>query len=108
MAGGTLTGWGNWKDFINLDSASWILLVLLSINTLLAYGALSEAIHLIPLSIVTVITTTNPLITLLIIYSLNHFRDKWLFQELIGVIGYSGALFIVLGVSLIVYKSQQG
>ena len=53
----------DWNNSISwpaqLQFKDWVLLIFLGLNTLIAYGALSEAIRLIPLSLAIVITTTN-------------------------------------------------
>ena len=99
-----LTSGVHWESFTHARFEDWILLVILGLNTLIAYGSLSEAIRLIPLSLTTVITTINPLFTLITTFMINTFQPQWLRQDSIGVVGYLGGLIIILGVALIVYK----
>ena len=101
-----LIGGVQWSEFIDIEFKDWVLLIFLGLNTLIAYGALSEAIRLIPLSLAIVITTTNPLFTLLTVFLVNVFRPSWLQQDSTGMTGYLGALILVTGVALVVYRPE--
>ncbi len=45
----------DWNDFSGLRWGDWALLVFLGINTIVAYGAIAEAIKLIPLSLISMV-----------------------------------------------------
>jgi len=53
-----------WNEFDNSNAAGWIVLIFLGMNTLLAYGALAEAVECVSLSLISILITLNPLITL--------------------------------------------
>ncbi|MFQ5671742.1 MAG: DMT family transporter [Nitrospinales bacterium] len=93
-----------WAEFAAANSKSWLLLVFLGLNTLLAYGALLEAIRLIPLTHVSVIITLNPLITLLVMHLIGEFKPGWIEPEVVGSLGYLGAFTAVAGVALVVVR----
>ncbi len=92
-------------DFTELTSVSlghFALIVFLAINTVVAYGALSEALTRIPASQVSVIIAVNPLLTLLIMTYLTRTGVGWIQAEPIGWRGMVGAVFVVIGVILTV------
>ena len=60
----TLIGGVEWADFTRAGLTAWLSLIFCAVNTLLAYGALAEAVKYIPLALISVIISLNPLITL--------------------------------------------
>ena len=93
-----------WKEFIISDWVGWSLLFFLGLNTLLAYGALTEAMRYIPLTHVTLITTLNPLFTLITVRWVNIYQPGWMAQDFLGVAGWFGGFLIVIGIFLTVQK----
>jgi drug/metabolite transporter (DMT)-like permease len=91
-----------WEDFIGVDAASWLFLIFLGVNTLLAYGALAEAITLIPISLISILISLNPLITLGAMLILPEISDGKLPPDPTGTLGYIGAAIAVVGVVLVV------
>ncbi|MFN7728575.1 MAG: DMT family transporter [Bdellovibrio sp.] len=73
----TLQGLGLWP---------WVLLLLLAINTLVAYGALALALEKAPSSLVNLIIACNPLVSL----AIDHDQVAWT--------GWVGAGFVLTGV----------
>ncbi len=93
-----------WREFFNQSLENWLLMIILGINTLLAYGCLAEAVKYIPLSLISVIITLHPFITM----TLMHFLPKIypsLLPEKIGVLGYFGAGAAILGVIFVIRKN---
>ena len=95
-----------WNEFIKSGAMGWFLLIILGLNTLLAYGALAEAVECIPLSLISILITLNPLITLSAIWALNAFSIKLLPAENISWYGYLGGIIAVSGVVLVVAYSR--
>ena len=91
-----------WGDFIGGSAEGWAIMIFLSINTLLAYGALAESVKHIPLWLISIIIVLNPIITLLGMLVLPGFSSGWLEPETIATVGYTGALIAVSGVVLVV------
>ena len=84
------------------DFGDWCVLVFLGANTLLAYGALGEALRDAPANQVSMIITLNPLITLAVMAVLTSLEVAWIAREPIGALGYGGAALLVGGVLLVV------
>jgi drug/metabolite transporter (DMT)-like permease len=80
----------------------WVLLCALGANTLLAYGALGEALKHAPANQVSMIITLNPLLTLAAMALLAALDVAWVSPEPVAVLGYVGAAFMVGGVLLVV------
>jgi drug/metabolite transporter (DMT)-like permease len=95
-----------WNEFIKSDAMGWFLLIILGLNTLLAYGALAEAVECIPLSLISILITLNPLITLSGMWALNAFSNELLPAENISWHGYLGGIIAVSGVVLVVASSR--
>ena len=95
-----------WNEFFESSAIGWIILVILGLNTLLAYGALAEAVECIPLSLISILITLNPLITLGGMLVLTTFGISLLPEENIRWHGYLGGLIAVSGVVLVVAFSR--
>ncbi len=93
-----------WPEFSGIGWKGWSLLVLLGVNTLLAYGALAEAVKYIPLTVISPVITLNPLITLMAMLVLPQFSSGALIPETIGTGGYIGAVIAVTGVVLVLTR----
>jgi len=89
----------------NTTWPSFWLMAFLSINTIIAYGALSEAIARIPAAHVSMIIACNPLVTLFLMTTLAQMEVEWIKPEPIHWRGYLGALLVVAGVILTVGRS---
>jgi drug/metabolite transporter (DMT)-like permease len=100
----TLISGVDWSDFTSAGLTVWLSLIFCGINTLLAYGALAEAVKYIPLALISVIISLNPLITLLGMKILPKMGFAGLQSESIGSLGYWGGLIAVTGVVLVVYR----
>lgn len=94
----------NWPEYLGADPMSWILMIFLGLNTLLAYGFLAEAVRFIPLWLLSVIITLNPFITLALMHVVPKFWPGLIPPEVIGEWGYVGAITAVLGVIMVIRK----
>lgn len=90
------------SEFLHFSLWQWTILIFLSLNTLIAYGAFSEALKRIPASHVSLIISVNPLLTLVLVEFLSGFSLQWMRGEAVSVIGYAGAILVVTGVMLTV------
>lgn len=88
------------------DVSFWnlLLVIFLGVNTVVAYGALSEALVRIPASHVSMIISLNPLLTIFIMTILTQMEVEWIRGEPIFWRGYIGALLVVTGVILTVTR----
>ena len=93
-----------WSDFSNPHFSSWLLMIFLGVNTLLAYGCLAEAVNYIPLWLISVVITLNPFITLTAMNLLSAVAPGWVAPEIIGLWGYIGACIAVFGVVMVIRK----
>lgn len=84
-----------------------LLITFLALNTVVAYGALSEALNRIPANQVSVIIAMNPLLTLLIMSYLAWIKVQWISAEPIHWRGALGAVLVVIGVILTVSKPRR-
>lgn len=91
-----------WTELLKGGFAGWLLLIGLGLNTLLAYGALAEAVECIPLSLISILITLNPLITLGGMWILTALGIGALQAENISWSGYLGGIIAVCGVVFVV------
>ena len=100
-----LAGTVEWAEFASAGFNAWLALILCGINTLLAYGTLAEAVKYLPLAIISVIISLNPLITLLGMKILPEIGFACLQPDPVGLMGYWGGVIAVTGVTFVVYKA---
>ena len=89
----------------HLSPGILVLMVFLGFNTLVAYGALAEALKLAPINIVSTIITLNPLITLSGMAVLEAMAVTWVDPEPLSTVSYLGAGIVLSGALLVVAQS---
>lgn len=94
-----------WTEFNNPHPGSWLLMIVLGVNTLLAYGCLAEAVKYIPLWLLSVVITLNPFITLAVMHVLSVVAPDLVAPERIGLWGYVGACVAIGGVVMVIRKN---
>ena len=104
----TLIGGVEWADFTRAGLTAWLSLIFCGFNTLLAYGTLAEAVKFIPLALISVIISLNPLITLWGMKILPEIGFAGLQTDPVGSLGYFGGAVAVTGVVLVVYRVTPG
>jgi len=104
----TLIGGVEWADFTRAGLTAWLSLIFCGFNTLLAYGTLAEAVKYIPLALISVIISLNPLITLWGMKILPEIGFAGLQADPVGSLGYFGGAVAVTGVVLVVYRVTPG
>ena len=92
----------NFHEFVHMSLGTWVLLALLALNTLVAYGALAEAFKLAPANVISVIITVNPIITVVSMAILGAMHVSWIAPEAISWRGYVGATLALAGVARVV------
>ena len=96
--------WIIWPELSGLSLKAWALMIFLGVNTILAYGALAEAVKYIPVSLISVIITINPLITLFATHFIDDIFPGMIPPESVGVSGWFGACAAITGIILVVRK----
>lgn len=96
----------NYSSFLNLNIQSFLVLVFLGANTLLAYGFIGEAFKYAPANKVSIIITLNPIITLIAMAILDTFNFNWLGKEMTSFLGYVGAILVISGAILAIVKGR--
>jgi len=90
-----------WIDFNVIVSFTWQLwafMIFLGLNTILAYGAIAEALRFIPANKIGIILTINPIITIVTMGFLTSIGVSWIEPERISFYGFLGAALILIGV----------
>jgi drug/metabolite transporter (DMT)-like permease len=90
-----------WVDFNVIGSFTWHLwafMIFLGLNTILAYGAIAEALRFIPANKIGIILTINPIITIVTMGFLTSIGVSWIEPERISFYGFLGAALILIGV----------
>lgn len=82
-------------------------LVFSGLNTLFAYGAFAEALKYTEASKVSVIIICNPIITILLMWFLNHYDIAWLEKDPISPEALVYALLVLGGAALTVFKGKE-
>lgn len=88
----------NPSELLDMDMTDFWLFLFLGLNTVVAYGAFSEALQRIPGNLVSMIIAVNPLLTLLILQIFLWTDVQIIPAEPIHWLGYFGAFCVVIGV----------
>jgi drug/metabolite transporter (DMT)-like permease len=83
-----------------LNALHWGLLLFCAINTLVAYGAFAEALAHWQASRVSAILASTPLLCLLAVFIVHGIWPNAIAEEHVTVLGFIGALLVVLGSAL--------
>jgi len=107
-----LIPWVQFTNFQGMPSVSWILLLYLGLNTVLAYGSLALAIKFTEATRVSVIITLNPIITFVTMAILTRMDVPWIEAESFSLMSVIGALIVLSGAILVISagwkKKNQG
>ena len=95
------------NTFQNFTPGLWILLVFLGINTIVAYGCLTEAFKYIEANKISVIITLNPIITFVTMSILGSMHLDWIDAEVMTKYGIFGALLVISGAILVVLPKKK-
>ncbi len=97
----------SYEGFVHLSFSSWMLMLFLGINTLVAYGAIAMAFRHLEANKVSVIITMNPIITFLLLYVLTNMQVTWLKSEHLSVISIVGAVIALMGASFVIIFTRK-
>ena len=98
-------------DFAPLAEISWIwwlLLIFLGINTLIAYGSISQALKYTEANKVSIIIIMNPMITFIVMGILTELQVSWIDPERFSILSLIGAIVVLTGAVLVVRKKSKG
>lgn len=96
----------NPSELVNMTMQDFWLFAFLALNTVVAYGAFSEALQRIPGNLVSMIIAVNPLLTLLILQVFIWANVQIIPAEPIHWLGYFGAFCVVIGVVIALRKRR--
>ena len=97
----------DFHDMSTLSSNEWLLMIFLGLNTLIAYGSLSESFKYVEANKVSIIVTMNPIITFVVISILLEFNVTWVEAENISLYGFIGAILVLSGAILAIRQSKK-
>lgn len=93
--------WVDFSSIVNLTVGEWCLLLFLGLNTLVAYGALSEALKLTQASKVSVIITMNPIVTVIVMSLIALLECSFIEGELMNIQAGIGAGILLIAAFII-------
>ncbi len=105
--GGAALGYLPFLDYNNMftwNFSVFFLMVGLGLNTLIAYAGLAIALKSIPTPHVSIIIACNPILTLLFMTLLDHLEVRWITPDRIHLLGFLGAILVIVGVILVLTK----
>lgn len=102
-----LLPWVEFDAFAGLAPWQWGIMVFLALNTLLAYGALGEALKHLPAAEVSLIIVLNPIITLVSMAVLTALEVSWIEPDTVSPLGYVAALVVIGGVLGVVRRPSR-
>ena len=95
----------NLGPVLELSWVWWLLLLFLGLNTLVAYGSLSQALKYTEANKVSIIILINPMITFIVMAILSNMDVSWIDPERFSIYSLVGAA-IVLGGALLVVRGK--
>lgn len=93
-------------DFAGLSFGDWLLMIFLGLNTLVAYGCLSQALKFAEANKVSIILLLNPILTFITMGILNAMNVSWIGKEEFTIISIASAFLVLLGAGLVVGRKN--
>lgn len=96
-------------DFKAVGALNWwqfLIAVSLGLNTLIAYGSLALALKYTAANKISVVLTLNPIITFGSMVVLEALAVTWIDPEKLNLLSLLGALTVILGAVLVIYKRK--
>lgn len=93
-------------DLFECDILTWLLLLSLGLNTLVAYGCLAASLRFIEANKVSMIIILNPVITFLTMAILGFMKVNWIAPEIIRAYGIIGAFLVIVGALMVVVSGN--
>ena len=97
----------NFEGFATISITTWMILVFLGLNTLVAYGCLALAFKYTEAYKVSLIVTMNPIITLLAMAALAALNVSWIQTNSLSIYSILGAVLVIGGAITAVYFSKK-
>jgi len=94
------------SPFASFNIWWWLLLMLLGLNTLIAYGCLAQAIRYTEANKVSIIVLLNPIITFVLMGILTFLDVSWIEGEHFTTLTIIGALIVLFGAGLVIYNNN--
>ncbi|MDC1107092.1 DMT family transporter [Prolixibacteraceae bacterium] len=85
-----------------LSVVQWAIVVFLGLNTLLAYGALAEALKYTKAKNVSIIITLNPVLTFILLGIMSEIGLNWVDPEQLTLLSVVGAVGVLSGALMII------
>lgn len=101
------TPFADFSAFANLSFSSWLIVIFLGANTLVAYGSIALAFKYTEAYKVSIIVTLNPIITLLSIAALSALHVDWIKTENLTIYSMLGAVLVIGGAVTAIFFSKQ-
>ncbi len=95
------------SHFAGLGIVDWLILLFLGLNTLFAYALLALAIHYTEANKISVILVLNPILTFALMALISHSGATWIRHEHYTFITLAGALIVLTGAVLTVFKKNR-
>jgi drug/metabolite transporter (DMT)-like permease len=95
----------NFSHFISLDLTAWAVLIFLGLNTLVAYGLLTLALHYTEANKVSVILILNPILTIFLMAVIGRSGATWITHENYTFMTLAGALVVLAGAILTIFRT---
>lgn len=93
--------------FAQLSLSTWLIVIFLGINTLVAYGSLALAFKYTEAYKVSIIVTLNPIITLLSMAALATMNVSWIQTDKLSIYSLLGAVLVIGGAVTAVFFSKR-
>jgi drug/metabolite transporter (DMT)-like permease len=97
----------NFRELPELLTWQWIFLIVLGINTLLAYGALAASFKYLEANKISIIITLNPIITLITMSFLAALEVSWISPGKMTLPAFLGAGLVLSGAILAVKPAKK-
>lgn len=89
-------------DFQGISLSSFLLLIFLGANTVIAYGSLALAFKYTDVNKVSVIITLNPIITFITMSILYQMQVTWIETHKMDINTWTGAILVIIGAFMVV------
>lgn len=96
-----------YSGLAHLDWVTWLLVLFLGINTVVAYGAIAMAFRYLDSSKVSVIITVNPLLTFALMYIFGEMNVTWIAAEHFSIVSIVGALLALGGAVFVILFTRK-
>ncbi len=93
--------------FTELSFPTWLIVIFLGMNTLVAYGALAFAFKYTEAYKVSIIVTLNPIITLITMAVLSSLQVDWIKTENLDLVSMIGAVCVIGGAVIAVFFARE-